>query len=161
MELNSTFAYEPGTGIVRWLIHTRGHGGLIHPGDEAGTIRKDGRVEISYKDARYLRSRLAWFLMKGEWPSEEVDHRNLNPGDDSWDNLRLATSSQQKMNTRLRRDNTSGEKGVCFRDPTRGWTARISVNGKQVNLGNFKNKDDAIAMRRAAAAAAYGDFVRT
>lgn len=91
----------------------------------------------------------------------QVDHRDpLRTTENTRKNLRYATSSQQKMNMRMRMDNTSGCKGVCFHI-TRGlWTARIGADKKAIFLGYFLRKEDAIKARRDAERKYHGEFRR-
>lgn len=88
------------------------------------------------------------------------DHRNLNTLDNRRSNLRLATYSSNNMNTRRRKDNTSGFKGVYFFPERNNWYARVHVNKKMVCLGYFPTKEDAVAARQAAAREYYGEFAR-
>ena len=39
------------------------------------------------------------------------------------------------------------------------WTAQITVNGKQINLGSFLNKDDAINIRIQRAKDEFGEYI--
>ena len=72
-----------------------------------------------------------------------TDHVNGDSLDNRRVNLREATPSQNQCNQGLRKDNTSGYKGVCF-DKSKGlWSARIKVNGERVNLGRFKTPEEA------------------
>jgi hypothetical protein len=66
-------------------------------------------------------------------------------------NCRWADQTTQCRNQNIRKDNTSGCRGVHFRE-SRGlkWTARISYGGKRVHLGAFENKEEAIAARKEA-----------
>ena len=91
---------------------------------------------------QYKAHRLAWFYVHGEWPDGEIDHINWVKNDNRICNLRVVTHSENMQNTRRQ------DKGVTFK---RGyWRARISLNKHQIFLGHFKNKEDAIAARKAA-----------
>ena len=73
-------------------------------------------------------------------------------------NLRLATRSQNNMNGRLHRNNTSGYRGVRWEKRRRQWRAALGVNGRLINLGRF---DDPVAAAHAynqAALEHYGEF---
>lgn len=59
------------------------------------------------------------------------------------ENLRFATRSEQNLNQRVRKDNTSGVKGVSWCNQTGKWTAQY----KRKNLGYFTEKSDAIQVR--------------
>jgi hypothetical protein len=60
----------------------------------------------------------------------------------------------------LPKSNTSGYKGVCWNKAVSKWTAQISCGGKQINLGCYINKDDAIAAVRKAREELHGEFAR-
>jgi len=127
----------------------------------AGNIHKThGYVIIHILGERFRASRLAWLYMTGQWPQHEVDHINGNRADDSWANLREADSSQQKMNTSIRSDNTSGVKGVYWNKRIGKWHARIKAYGVCTHLGYFENFDDAMSARKSAALKIHGEFAK-
>jgi hypothetical protein len=107
-------------------------------------------------------ARVAWFLMKREWPSHEVDHIDLNKQNNRWINLRLAMPSENCANKPRYSNNSSGFKGVSrFND--RGvirWRARVGVNGKRISLGVFDSPEEAYAAYVAASAAHHKEFSR-
>jgi hypothetical protein len=51
------------------------------------------------------------------------------------------------QNRGLQRNNTSGCKGVGWNIQTKQWRARIKVNNKEISLGLFDKKDNAIISR--------------
>ena len=145
--------YEPSTGIFLWRI-TRGGNALI--GDIAGTPLSNGYISIYIDGKRYLAHRLAWFYMTGKWPNNEIDHENTINDDNRWVNLREATSTQNKVNSKLRIDNTSGAKGVSFHSRIGRWRATISNK----HIGYFDTKKAAIAARKTTAKDTYGKYIR-
>lgn len=92
--------------------------------------------------------------------SEHIDHINLDPLDNRRCNLRLATNSQNNMNTRKRRDNTSGFKGVYWHSHSRKWHARITKKGVTKSLGYFNTPEEAHQAYCAAAIKDFGKFAR-
>lgn len=104
-------------------------------------IRVDGR--------RYLAHRLAWLIMTGEWPATEVDHRDTDPGNNAWTNLRLATRSQNMQNRRAAgRNSATGVLGVS---PCRSrYRAVIKTSGRIRHLGVFATVEAAEAAYLAA-----------
>lgn len=64
-----------------------------------------------------------------------VDHINGDPLDNRRSNLRLADTSQNRMNQGKRRDNKSGFKGVVFHPQSGKWRARIKARGIVYDLG--------------------------
>lgn len=91
----------------------------------------------------------------------EIDHRDGDGLNNRRDNLRAATSSQQKQNTRRRSDNTSGFKGVSRAGRNRDrWRASIQVDGRQTQLGTFSDPAAAADAYAMAAAKNFGEFRR-
>ena len=129
-------------------------------GQEAGTIRPDGYKIIRINGSRYRANRLAWFLVTGEWPKHEIDHKNGIQADDSWLNLREATTSQNKQNRRKSLHKSSAYKGVQWSKSRKTWQARITVNGKVIYLGQSKNELEAYAFYCKAATKLHGDFAK-
>lgn len=76
------------------------------------------------------------------------DHINRNPLDNRRENLDDSASKQmQAQNRGLQRNNSSGCKGVGFHRASNKWRARIKVNNKEIILGLFDKKDDAVMVR--------------
>jgi hypothetical protein len=99
--------------------------------------------------------------MKGEWGRPVIDHRDGNPLNNRWRNLRLCSVSENAANRRRLRNNKSGFKGVAF-VPERGmWRARISKHGKRYPLGNYATAEEAHAAYVAKARELFGEFART
>ncbi|MCC4588756.1 HNH endonuclease [Xanthomonas sp. NCPPB 1067] len=157
-DVMSVVSYDAETGRFTWKVTTRGHGKMIHPGDAAGWTR-DGYRMLQLFGHTYRAHRVAWFLMSGAWPPEgrEVDHENRDRGDNRWSNLRLATRSENNMNSKVRLDNTSGFKGV-HRSRTGKWFARIAHNKRVIGLGTFRTREEAAAARAAAEKRLFGQF---
>ena len=79
-----------------------------------------------------------------------VDHINHNTLDNRKENLRICTVSQNGMNQKLSSRNKSGVKGVSFHTKSHKWRATITVNKKQIELGEFDDIQDAINARKEA-----------
>lgn len=153
-QLRDCLRYEPETGFFFWLIDCR----RARKGNRAGSTDKDGRVCIGINGQQYRAHRLAWLYMTGEWPSM-IDHRNGNPSDNSWSNLRLANWSQNMRNRRVLRNNETGVKGIRRIESGR-WMARIMANGESYYLGLYDDMTSARKVYAEAAARLHGDFAR-
>ena len=156
--LRAVLKYEPDTGNLVWLVTTHGYGGLIPAGSIAGLV-SNGRRYIGIDGRRYAAHRLAWFYMTGEWPVE-IDHKDCDPLNNRWSNLRLATRSQNNANMLRQKRNTSGHKGVDWDKSRQQWRAQICVNGKRMMLGRFNEITTAAEAYRAAAEQHFGEFAR-
>lgn len=82
---------------------------------------------------------------------KEVDHIfQVSKGvcDNRKNNLRLCTHQENMENNSFYKNNTSGHVGVVFDKSKNKWIATISVKGKNIHLGLYKQKEDAIRARR-------------
>lgn len=120
----------------------------------------EGYRLIRVAGGRYKAHQLAWLYMTGEWPSRQVDHKDTNRSNNRWDNLRLATGSQNKANMGKRADNTSGFKGVRWYPQTNRWVAQIGFQGKRKTIGYFKSPELAHVAYCEAADRLFGEFAR-
>jgi hypothetical protein len=90
----------------------------------------------------------------------EVDHINGNRLDNRKSNLRFCTSTQNKANMKIRKDNTTGYKGVSIDKRNGKFQAYININGKRCSLGMYNKLDDAAKAYNKKAVELFGDFAR-
>ncbi len=146
--LREYFSYDPKTGELRWkkLDHLVRNAKV---GDIAGCTvsEEDGRVTVGFKKKLIRAHIIIWAYMTGEWPTHRIDHKNRNPSDNRWENLRVATQSQNMANiTRPTKANKSGYRGVHFVKRLSRWSpwcAKIKADGISYTLGHFKTKEEA------------------
>lgn len=147
--------YDAATGEFSWRVDKRRR---QRKSRASGSRRRYRDVGIDGK--HYYLHRLAWFYVHGEWPRLEIDHINGDCADNRISNLRLATRAENSRNQGLRKNSTSGLKGVCW-DPLRQrWQSHIRIGGRKVNLGRFHTKEAAHAAYVAAIQKHHGDFAR-
>lgn len=89
---------------------------------------------------------------------QEVDHINRDRLDNRRENLRVATSSQNKFNQGKQANNTSGYKGVSFHKQRGRWVAEIWQFNKKHYLGLFETREAAAKAYNDAALRLHGEF---
>jgi hypothetical protein len=139
-ELKEVLHYDHRSGVFHWVSN----GGL------AGSLTTDGYISICIRGIRYQAHRLAWLYIYGEFPNGPLDHDNRIKSDNSISNLTRTTPRMNSKNRKKPVHNTSGVVGVYFDKKTNKWLAAIGVNRKLISLGKFVDKEEAIAVRRAA-----------
>jgi hypothetical protein len=144
-ELKAKLHYNPQTGI---FTHLKTHRS-VKTGDIAGHADKsrNGYIKICINKNKYMYAhRLAFLYMWGYIPNDEVDHIDHNPGNNSWNNLRIVNHKENGKNQKQYISNTSGITGVRQRS-NGSWRARIYHQGAHIDLGTYTNKEDAINAR--------------
>jgi hypothetical protein len=87
-----------------------------------------------------------------------IDHINNNKLDNRRSNLRIATVKQNAMNKSSSKNSTSKYIGISLRKSNGTWNSHISVDGKKLNLGTFKNEIDAAKARDIATKKYFGEY---
>lgn len=153
--------YYPKTGLFTWKIRPREHfvsdrscsvWNSRYANKEAGSIHKTKGRRFGYKvitlnNKIYRAHRLAWLIVYGKWPKNEIDHIDGDHFNNKIDNLRDVPNSVNMKNLSIRIDNKTGYNGLVLR-PSGSWRAEIRIDGKSIYLGTFKNKEDAIQARK-------------
>jgi len=144
-KLKSLFKYDEKTGIFTRLYKVKGCKPNIPVGnlDSKGYLRVN--ITLDGKAKEYRLHRLAWLYVHGEMP-RYIDHDNHNRVDNRISNLLDGSHQDNMKNQSLQRRNKSGTIGV--RETKYGFTARITIDGKEKHLGSFKIKQDAIDARK-------------
>ncbi len=158
--LRKLINYDPATGIMLWKRRVAGDGitegranhfNAIFAGREAlYHVDRHGYKIGSVLGVHTLSHRVAWAIYHGRWPNGEIDHINHVKSDNRIENLREVCSVGNSRNQSQSRNNKSGFTGVCWNKAASRWRATIRADGQIKFLGEFLNKDDAIAARQAA-----------
>jgi hypothetical protein len=148
---------DPQAGTFTWRVDL---GSNKKAGVSAGwRHRRNGYVYIQIDGKAYFRHRLVWFYVYKEWPTQ-IDHIDNVPGNDSIYNLRLATRSQNRANSKRPITNMTGFKGINYNKRDNLWGARIGVNKKRIHLGWFSTPEDAHKAYQEAAVRLHGKYAR-
>lgn len=137
------FEYNPETGQIFRFNHDGSLVTELYAEDDGGYIR----FEIF---GRKIRSHhVAWFLHYGEWPVDEIDHRDRIKTHNYISNLRYSNPIDQRKNTNKRR---MKELTHIYRHKFKGVTkfrVRIKKNQKLINYGIYDTIEEAIEVRDA------------
>lgn len=155
-QLLSVFSYDSETGVFRW----RKDRPKAKAGTVAGCRGARGYWHITLEGGSYKGNVLAWLFIYGYWPARDVDHKNRIRDDNRICNLQLATRSQNSAGAVVRKDNTSGVKGVCWLTMRNKWRAAITKNGRTFNLGHFVDKEEATFVYQKKAEEFFGHFAK-
>lgn len=162
--IQEALTYDPKSGELFWSkdrpeAHWKQRGYYLrYLREQAGkkvtsTINANGYKTLWLNNTMQYEHRIAFVLMTGQLPIGDVDHRNQNKLDNSWDNLRDVPHAINGRNIKKLSSNTSGYTGVTFFSRTGKWRAYVTVNGKQQHLGYFDSPDQAYQKRL--------DFIKT
>ena len=97
-------------------------------------------------------------LGRTEEDNRIVDHINRNKLDNRKCNLRISDKTGNNRNVGLQKNNKSGITGVRWDKQTNKWKAEITVNYKNIYLGIFDSKEDAIKRRLIAEKKYFGEY---
>ena len=149
--LASFLEYDEITGDFKWIVD---RGSLRLKGRVAGCTQSVGSGKkykvIRIKGKIYYAHRLAWLAHHGVMPNRSIDHINGDSLDNRIVNLRNISRQENQRNMKLSKANTSGVTGVVFDRERKKWAAQIKVGRKNIHLGRFEDKEDAIKARKAA-----------
>ncbi|MDE2105455.1 MAG: HNH endonuclease [Patescibacteria group bacterium] len=153
-ELRRILRYNPETGDFFWLVSLSKRAPVGKKAGWVNTSSAGKRIKIAINNNDYMAHRLAWLYMTGEWPKYEIDHINMDGTDNSWKNLREATSYQNQCHRGIQSNNKSGVTGVCWDSKHQDWIAFINKR----HIGHFKKFSDAVKARKNAVKKLHGEF---
>lgn len=157
--------YDQETGVFFWK-HRNGFsiGDNIfnsrYADKVAGSINKHGYWRIILNEQYVQAHRLAFFVMTGKWPSNQIDHINGVRHDNRWCNLREATLCENARNSCRPINNRSGFKGVSWKERNQKWVAQISIGNRKKHVGLFETAVEAHQAYMRAARVYHGEFAR-
>ena len=152
--LKELLHYDPDTGHFTRRVK-RGHAIV---GSRAGTTDRRGYRQIMVDWCRHSEHRLAFLYMTGEFPADEVDHKNRVRVDNRWSNLRPASRRDNAGNKKLQSNSTSGHRGVTWDRSREKWKAQGRNGGRRTHLGYFDSLGEAAAAAQAGREVTYGKF---
>lgn len=154
--LNELLAYDAATGEFRWKVARSN----LRAGSTAGTLDSQGYRQIKIDGVLYLAHRLAWRMVTGEMPPPFLDHRDNDPANIRFNNLRPASRKQNAANRLPNKNTAVGLKGVRTIKGCKTFRAVIGDGPDRTHLGTFKTAEEAHEAYCREAARRYGEFAR-
>jgi len=136
--LKELLDYSPSAGAFAWKDRETARPASF--ARDPGSVAANGRKYIKVDDRLYLAHRLAWFYVNGEWPKHNISPKNGDYLDLRFANLKLLTPAET---TRKHYKGNRGA-GVSWDKTKKKWFAKITVNYKQIAVGRFRTKAEAI-----------------
>jgi hypothetical protein len=152
--------YDLVMGILTWRVRAAPN---VYAGDRAGSNAYKDKAHtipqcrfIRINKRGYIEARVIWLWMTGAIPPDEIDHKDTNPFNNKWGNLRLATSGE---NTAHRRNYRPGKLKWVRKDKY-GFVARVTFQSKVHYLGSYRTEQEAHDAAYAVAQQLHGSFVQ-
>ncbi len=118
------------------------------------------RHRNTYYATRHFSPRRMHRLILNAQTAQEIDHKDRDGLNNQRKNLRFCTHGQNKMNSTKRTNGSSIYKGVCWHKRDKRWRAKITLNGKQKQLGSFISEMKAAKAYDKAALELFGAFAK-
>lgn len=127
--------FEYRDGVLYWKEPPATHAHKL--GRSAGTYsRAHNRIKIQYNGRIYGAHQLIFLMFYGYMP-KIIDHIDRDPMNNRIENLREATFSGNAQNARVRKDNSSGVKNVCWHKRANKWSVSVAKNSKIRHFGYY------------------------
>lgn len=133
--LHELFDYKDGQLI--WKIS---RGGKAQKGSVAGRKVKHNYTQIEVDRKTYYLHRLVFIYHNGYCP-KVIDHIDGNPANNKLENLREATLSENQMNSKISKNNSTGMKNVNWNTEANKYRVELSVNGRNKFIGYFDDPE--------------------
>lgn len=157
-ELNRLFYFDESYRL-RWKIKPSAK---VHVEDIAGVLTKQKGFRVCIRGKNYQVHRILYQLYHNIEildPRIEIDHIDLNRANNSPNNLRICTYSENSRNVLKHKDNISGYKGVFPNNSKKNpYRARIRHNGVDECLGCFPTAKEAHEAYCVRAKKVHGEF---
>lgn len=135
--------------FLRSFVYDRENGTLTKVGGTAFKPANCHGYDYVWFASRFTAChRIAWLLVTGAWPANDIDHKDGNRRNNCWNNLREATRQQNCENRPAHRNNKLGVRGVRFRARDGFYEPRIMRDGVAVYLGIYKELELAVLARQ-------------
>lgn len=119
---------------------------------------ENGYAVAYSKGCKIRMHRLIMGLTEHKHIKKIVDHINNDRLDNRRENLRICTIRKNGQNKAVAKNNTSGQRGVYWREDTKKWRVQIVVNGKRKYFGCYNTLEEAKKVHKRESKKLYGKF---
>jgi hypothetical protein len=129
----------------------------------SGCILTNGYYHSKLDKIRYPNHRIVFAIYNNiiDFQDKQIDHIDGNGLNNSAQNLRLATASQNQFNRKKQKNNSSGYKNISFVKKLNKYRCAMQVDGKDIYIGLFNTVEEAIISRDAKFKQLTGEFYRS
>lgn len=153
LDFKNYFDYNKEEGKLFWKFSK----GSVKKGKEAGTLVTGGYIRVLINRKSYAVHKIIWWFEYEHWPNE-LDHIDGNKQNNKITNLRECTRSENCIAKSVQANNSSGVRGVHFRQDIQQWVVQFRRKGFPPIGGRFSTLDEAVAFRFRLMTTYYGPF---
>lgn len=153
-ELQDLVSYRSDGSLI-WKISTSNR---IKKGDIVGWKSSNGYIRCKIKGIEGPLHHFIWLYHYGEFPAKNLDHINQNRRDNRIENLREATYSENLINTKLSKRNTSRFRGVYLNQNNNTYYWQLVKDYKVYSGAGFSTPEEAAIERNKKSFELYGQF---
>jgi len=126
-------------------------------GKEAGYDNGSGYRKVTINNKQHYVHRIVYLMHYGSCPAI-LDHADCNTSNNTIENLREATVSQNTLNYARKKKSSTGVCNVAFDKRRKKFNVYVRVNCKAKFFGAFKDLELAELVAQEARAKHYGEF---
>lgn len=129
----------------------------------SGCILGNGYYYSRLDKIRYPNHRVIFAIYNNiiDFQDKQIDHIDGNVLNNSPQNLRLVTASQNQFNRKKQKNNSTGHKNISFVKRLNKYRCAMQVDGKDIYIGLFNTIEEATINRDAKFKELTGEFYRT
>lgn len=146
---NSDLVYKVDKEYVDWMKgytwYSEGNNSSSQRYLVSGVKNEKGVQSIVRYHVEIMKDELESYETKESQPV--IDHIDGDETNNLKSNLRVVTQSENNMNKRVQRNNTTGFVGVMWHTGKRMWEASITLENESIHLGNYYYLRNALRAR--------------
>ena len=147
-------------GTLTWKKKPNNHAQITIGGVAGYDQSPGGYRRVNFDKKPYYLHTVVWAWHGNPRTATYIDHINGVKNDNRIENLRELDNGSNKVNGRVYKNNTYGIKGV-YRASENSWQVQIRKDGKLINGGHFKTKEEAHQAHTQMMKDIYGEVVET